>query len=150
MREDDEDSPSFTGKPFSAVFQQPRTAPRARWRIRGSGGRDGWGLQVQAVVRACEELGITIKEDVEGSPVNVDSFHLEAHFLDGGLSVTTGDYFGERGAWIYGPRAVLLLALQLGLVIRRSWYAANGLERVTFEQLRSELERPQRKRRPRP
>jgi hypothetical protein len=79
-----------------------------------------------------------------GSPANVDSFHLEAKFLDGGLAGETGNYFGERGAWIDGPRAVLLIALQLGLKVRPNWYTAHGLRGVTLEQLRSALNRSRR------
>jgi hypothetical protein len=50
----------------------------------------------------------------------------------------TGTYwYDERGAWVFGPRAVLLVALQIGLKVPPSWYAENGLLGVTLARLRA-------------
>ena len=47
--------------------------------------------------------------------------------------------YASRGAWVTGPRAVLLLALYLGLKVRPSWRRRHGLESASLESLRSEL-----------
>jgi hypothetical protein len=73
-----------------------------------------------------------------GSPANVDSVHIRAKFLDGGLSGEWSGWFSERGAWVDGPKAVLLIALQCGLRLRPSWYRSSGLEGVTLERLKTE------------
>jgi hypothetical protein len=75
-----------------------------------------------------------------GSPVNVDSFHLRAAFLDGGLTGEWAGWFSPRGACIDGPKATLLIALQIGLRLRRSWLVAHGLENVTKVELLRELQ----------
>lgn len=75
-----------------------------------------------------------------GSPANCDSYHLEASFLDGGLRAKTGNYwYAARGAWIRGPKAVLLVALKLGLNVTPAWRRRHGLENISLADLLAEL-----------
>src|SRR5262245_56904079 len=105
----DEPNRGFAGRPFSAIFHQPQSPSRTAWRIRRSGGRLEWGDAAEAVLQACDQLGISVQSYSMASPANVGSVHLKASFLDGGLTGESGNYwFFERGAWIVGSRAVLL------------------------------------------
>lgn len=66
-----------------------------------------------------EKQGIAIRAYSLGSPANVDSFHLDAKFKDGGLTAKTGAYWhSERGAWITGETAVDWVAALLHLRAR--------------------------------
>ena len=52
----------------------------------------------------------------------------------------TGNYwYHPRGAWMGGPKAVLLLSLQLGLKVRPAWRRKYGLEEATLESLKAEI-----------
>jgi hypothetical protein len=145
---DDVVQEDFAGKPFSAVFCRPRNAAEDKWRICRSGGRWDWGPAGRAVLLACGELGIKVANPWGGSPVGVDTMEIEAAFLDGGLTGETGNYWcGQRGAWIRGKRAVLLIALQIGLKVRPGWLREQGLEGVTLEALRAELTKGSQRRR---
>jgi hypothetical protein len=87
-------------------------------------------------------LGIEVKLKSSGSPANCDSYNLEAVFLDGGFSSRTGNYwYASRGAWVNGRRAVLLIALRLGLRVRPGWLRSHGLEKATLDSLNDELKR---------
>ena len=96
--------------------------------------------QTLAVVEACDDLGIEIERTRSGSPINADSYRMSAPFLDGGLSSMTGNYwFYERAAWVSGSRAVLLIALHLGLKVRKAWLQKYGLTDASLASLKSEI-----------
>ena len=138
----DEDKPDFSGQPFSAVFQHPGHYPEGQWRIRSSGthGIPELSKQTAAVVVALDELGIEMQRYWSATPINPDSFRIIADFLDGGLEAMTGNYwYHPRGAWMGGPKAVLLLSLQLGLKVRPAWRRKYGLEEATLESLKAEI-----------
>ena len=135
-------SPEFVGKPFSAVFTHPEGLEDGIWRIKGSGthGMPELCKQTLAVTEACDDLGIQIKRTWSGSPINADCYRMSAPFLDGGLWSMTGNYwFYERGAWVSGPKAVLLVALHLGLRVRDAWRQEYDLADVTLDTLKAEL-----------
>jgi hypothetical protein len=139
----------FAGQPFGAVFSQPRRYPPNRWRVR----RSGVHFQPEdapttaAVFAVCEALGIQIAFHLSGGPCSASAWPFEAYFLDGGVSGQTGNYLpGERGAEVTGPRAVLLLALALGLRVRPGWLVRYGLEGVELDDLVAEVRREQRRR----
>lgn len=93
---------------FSAVLKQEQPNVE-RWRIAGSGmmGQPTDARNTEAVVGALIANGVEVRFYSLGSPAGVDSHHLEARFLDGGLHAKTGSYwYGEKGAWIDGPEAV--------------------------------------------
>ena len=138
------DVPSYAGQTFSRVFTQPAEADPREWRIRGSGvsGQPDAADTTYAVMKACESLGIDLSGRSMGSPAGADSYHLEAEFLDGGLRGQTGNYFYyPKGVWVHGPKAVLLLLLQLQVKVRPSWLRRHGLESTTLESLRAELKK---------
>ena len=111
--------PSATGRrrAFSSIFKQ--ACPDVpEWRIVRSGvrGRPVEAGFTAAVVEALEANGVAVRQYSMGSPANVDSFHLEAKFQDGGLSASTGNYwYGRKGAWIEGRQAVEWVAKLLNL-----------------------------------
>jgi hypothetical protein len=140
----------FSDRPFGAVFAHPRSYPPDRWRVRGSGvhARPDSAPTTAAVLAVCEDLGIATEVYYSTGPCSADSFPVEAKFLDGGLSGETGNYIGgERGVTVTGAKAVLLLALSLGLRVRPAWYAEYGLEGVDLEDLLRELRCELKKRR---
>src|SRR5262249_54907046 len=133
------------GKPFSAVFCRLAGAERHTWRVRNSGVQfvPRRSKETRAVLEACSALGIPLEEKSSGSPANADSYTVRATFLDGGIEGQTGNYwYAPRGVWIRGTKAVLLLALQLGLSVRRGWYIEHGLTGATLHSLRRELATP--------
>ena len=130
------------GKTFSRMFHRPPGTEPDTWRIRNSGvqSQPHTSEETSAVLEACESLGIGIEHRNFGSPANADSYKIHAVFLDGGLDGETGNYwFGPRGVWVRGPKAVLLIALQLGLSVRHRWYQENGLTGATLDSLKKEL-----------
>jgi hypothetical protein len=136
------DSANLAGKTLTSIFKLEASDPAHKWRIKGSGvrGLPTDCLLTQVVVDACSDLDISVDKYSMGSPANVDSYHLEATFLDGGLYASTARYwFSPRGAWITGRKAVLLIAFQLGLKTSQAWLKEQGLENITFDTLRSEL-----------
>ena len=130
------------GKPFSAVFStSPKHEPNT-WRIRNSGVQSvpQASKETRSVLEACEALGIRVQEKTYGSPVNADSHHVSAVFLDGGIEGETGNYWAApRGVWVRGRKAALLLALQLGLSVQKAWYRQHDLVGATLDSLKSEL-----------
>lgn len=133
---------SFRDKPFSKLFHQPHNLGSKRWRIRNSASYDlpEDAGNTKIVTTVIESLGIHVRRYSMGSPINQDSNHLSAAFLDGGLSAMTGRYFfEEKGAWIEGPKAVLLVALMLGLRVRPSWREKHSLGKLTLDDLHREL-----------
>jgi hypothetical protein len=131
----------FAGRPFGAVFAQPRTYAPGRWRVRRSGTRQfDDAPTTAAVLAACVALGVPVAHSASGGPCSADSEEVDAAFLDGGLSGQTGDYFlGSRGVNLSGPRAVLLIALTLGLRVRSAWLESHGLAGVRPTDLVAEL-----------
>lgn len=137
----------FRNAPLSAVFTQPRRYPWCQWRIRGSGvyTAPDDAPTTAAVFAACDVLGIPFEATFCGGPCSADAYPVRASFLDGGLDGRTGNYFGSaRGVTVTGPRAVLLLALTLGLRVTPGWREGYGLAGVTLDELREELLRPAR------
>lgn len=135
----------WAGKPFSSVFQKPRSAGLARWRIRNSGvmGAPELAQETCAILSACSELNIQVEQQFSRAPGYADSYKLAARFLDGGIEGETGNYMGgERGLWVMGPKSVLLLALQIGLKVRPSWNREYGLIGVTLDDLKKQITRP--------
>jgi len=131
----------FRGQPLARVFQEQQSHPLL-WRIRNSGvqGFPELSAETLAVVQACGQLGIGISRSKTGSPMNADCYRMQVGFLDGLLYSMTGNYwYQERGAWVQGPKAVLVLALQLGLKVDNSWLAKHALAGATLECLREEL-----------
>jgi hypothetical protein len=132
----------FQGQPFSAVFSTSSKYEVNTWRIRNSGVKSRpWASdETRSVLEACQSLRIQVEEWGYGSPANASSYHVKATFLDGGVEGQTGDYwFGERGVWVRGRKAVLLLALELGLSVRPGWYRQHDLVGVTLEALKTDL-----------
>ena len=131
----------FAGRSLTAVFDTAKGA-NGRWRIRGSGvfEQPESCEQTAAIVTACEESGIQIVRPSSGSPANANSYSLEANFLDGGVQAQTGNYFfGKRGAWVIGARAMLFIALTLQLRIQDSLVRRLKLGHVSLEDLMNEL-----------
>lgn len=140
VTDDDEMSwQSFKGACFSAVFQHVGEPSAETWRIRGSGVQDppAEASTTAAVLAACETLGIKVRSYCMASPANVTSYHIDSRFLGGGISAMTGRYFyGERGAYIRGRKAVLLMAFRMGLRITNRWmqrFNLNGESEATLE-----------------
>lgn len=110
----------MSGRRFEAVFtfdSQGRDG-KPRFRIAGSGiHRPPCSAPLtDSVVEALRSQGIIVSERSLGSPGNVDSYHLDASFSDGGLQASTGNYWMEqRGAWVEGEQAVCWVAQLLGL-----------------------------------
>jgi hypothetical protein len=131
----------FAGRPFGAVFSRSGTYAPGRWRVRRSGTRRfDDAPTTAAVLAACVALGIPVVHAAYGGPCSADSEEVDAGFLDGGLSGQTGDYFlGSRGVNLSGPRAVLLVALTLGLRVRSASLEAHGLSGVRLTDLVAEL-----------
>jgi hypothetical protein len=107
-------------KTFKSVFvvEIDPSDNTTRWRIRGSGvhGYPDTAPLTAAIIDRLEASGIIVKSYSKGSPANVTSYHLDARFEDGGLTASTGCYwFGERGAWIKGAKAIVTLANILAL-----------------------------------
>ena len=130
------------GKTFSTVFHRPLDAEPDTWRIRNSGvqSQPHNSRETSAVLEACASLGIRAQHRSSGSPANADSYTVQAVFLDGGLDGETGNYwYAPRGVWVRGCKAVLLIALQLGLSVRQRWYQENGLTGATLDSLKREL-----------
>ena len=110
----------MSGRRFESVFANDGQSPggRPRFRIAGSGIHKPprFAPLTGSVVEALRSQGINVIERSLGSPGNVDSYHLEASFKDGGLQASTGNYWMEkRGAWVEGEEAVCWVAQLLGL-----------------------------------
>lgn len=141
--------PQFDGRPFGAVFTRKETYAPGRWRVRRSGVRCSFDNipTTAAVLAACVALGVPVLYSGSGGPCSADSAEVDAEFLDGGLSGQTGNYIGgERGVVLRGPRAVLLVALTLGLRVRPAWLESHGLAGVRLPNLVAELRRDLKRR----
>lgn len=134
-----------TQKILPSTFRQVLGAPAGivsregavpYWRIAGSGvsGKPERARFTKMIVRGLENVGIDVEHTVSMGMVNADSYYLNATFLDGGLSATTGNYIGgAKGAYITGPKAVLLVALALRLKVPAEFFEAHGIPSdVTF------------------
>jgi len=115
------------GRTFKSVFRPDGAKDGiARYRLAGSG-VIGWPTDARttnALTSLLKNNGIEIRQRSMGSPANANSYQLDAAFLDGGFHATTGNYwFGEKGAWIHGPKALAWVARSLGIglpsVVRR-------------------------------
>ena len=110
----------MSGRRFEAVFAFDGHSRdgKPRFRIAGSGIHRPpcFAPLTDSVVEALRSQGIPVTERSLGSPGNVDSYHLEASFKDGGLQASTGNYWMEqRGAWVVGEEAACWVAHLLGL-----------------------------------
>ena len=122
-------------------FLDGLTSSGGRWRVRGCG-IVGDPHLVPRFVRlrdALEAHGVPMEVCCISGMVNIDTYTVEAKFLDGGLAGSMGDMFGSRGLDIYGPRAVLFVSFILGLRVPRSFLVRNGLEGVGLAELEKEL-----------
>jgi len=95
---------------FSSIFKHdpaPHGTPH-RWRVVGSGVRTipEDAILVGKITSLLESNGVRIRRYGMGSPVNSNSYHIEARFLDGGIGGSAHRGFGERGTWIEGKRAL--------------------------------------------
>jgi hypothetical protein len=90
-----------------------------KWRIKGSGvrGYPSDAKYTNAIIELLKNSNVIVEEYTSGSPVNVDSHHVRAIFLDGGLYASTGNYwYSERGAWITGKEAFKFIVDRLHLI----------------------------------
>lgn len=132
----------YADAPFSAVFAHPSNFPSDRWRVRSSGVHTAPddAPTTAAVFAACDTLGLPLEMTFSGGPCSADAYPVRATFLDGGLEGQTGNYLcDKRGIEVVGPKAVLLLALTLGLRVRPGWRGRYALISVTLDDLRDEL-----------
>ena len=112
------------------------------WRIVSSGVHDvpETAKSTRAVTALLESCDIPVERYCEGSPVNVDAHYVEAEFLGGGFFGVTGAYFGsQRGAWIYGARAALFVALTFGLKLPPDFEATRSIRSASLDQLGQEI-----------
>jgi hypothetical protein len=124
---------TFEGRSFGTVFT---ARGDRRWRIKNSGTRYPWSKETEAVLAAARAMGIEVTETSSASPVNASSYGVRASFLDGGIEGEVGNYwYSPRGVWVIGAKAVLLLALQMGLKVRPSWLRRHELEDATIDRL---------------
>ena len=73
---------------------------------------------VERIVDALQEAGVTIESDWSASPANATAYKIRARFQDGDLVGVTGDYWGSaRGVFVWGPLAVRYVAERLHLRI---------------------------------
>ena len=132
----------FRDQPFSRIFQGSSAFLENTWRIRNSGvwGQPTLSAETLVVETAFDNLGVEADRFWSTTPLNPDSFRIEAPFLDGGFFCMTGNYFyGDKGAWVSGARTAYAIALELGLRIRPSWLRNYGLESVSLEEIRNEI-----------
>jgi len=106
------------------------------WSIRGAGAMYGGPNDIpmhpklEAILGALEGDNVSISEELTGSPAHCLSYTFSAQFDDGGLSVTTGNYwFGERGGAITGVKALSriidLLEMRVSPQTARAWALQN-------------------------
>ena len=118
------------------------------WYIIGSGAMYGGanGIEMNdklaAVLNALKRDGVEVSESSSGSAANCSSYTFTASFDDGGLSVTTGNYWvSPRGGTIRGVAALERLIRILGLRVSprsaRAWELppAHGSRSTTAEHL---------------
>jgi hypothetical protein len=93
------------------------------------------------VVALLADHGVSTVRSGSSSFGGADSHRLKASFLDGELSAETGNYIGGvRGAYIYGARAALFIALGLELHVSKGVFAKLGIDpTTTFATLCNEL-----------
>ena len=134
----------FHGKRFWEVFRLDQETSKLRWRIVGSGVRGSPCdcLATAAVVQVLRDAGIHVRSsfmmplDSRGCGTS----NLDATFLDGGLTASTGDYwYGQRGTWISGIKALLLAAGLLELVISDKWRNEFDAQDIKNQDLLAEL-----------
>lgn len=126
--------------PASGRFTSKKGTPA--WRIRGSGvsGPPETAETTKAVVAFLEQAGVNVVRSGFGGIGGADMFTLDAPFLDGGLFAQTGSYFYQsKSAFVAGARAVLFVALGLGLSVPSGFLEEQGSP--TLEELTRELRR---------
>lgn len=97
--------------------------PGRRWRIKGSGVSTlpSTAPLTEQVVDGLSSVGVDVTEQSSGSPANVNSYTIRAHFLDGGVEGETGNYIGApRGVYVKGPRALVFISALLGRTLPAS------------------------------
>ena len=135
----------MVGKTFASLFPRSGTSTdgsgKPSWRIAGSGvsGEPGTATSTRAIIDFLKGEGVVVRE--WGQPgMGADIHYVQAKFLDGELSGTTGNYIGgSRGSQLSGARAALFVALGLGLKGTETFRQTHALVGVTLEQLRAEL-----------
>jgi len=134
------------------------------WKIKHSwvSGSPDQAPNTKLVIDFLQSVGIDPWEISVRSIFGNDSFSINVPFLDGGFRADThhyqslwsllssgaisrdylSDYYeqmseawSEEGAWLSGPRAVLFVALGLGLRVPRQFYENHGLKGVTYDEL---------------
>jgi hypothetical protein len=124
-------------KPPELATAYFRLAEPGVWAIRGAGAMYGgphaipMHPRLEAILEALNRDQIPVDRVWSGSPVNADEYTFTAEFDDGGLSVTTGTYWGSpRGGTISGRlalgRLVRLLNLRLPSRTARAWGLATA------------------------
>ena len=134
----------FHGKRFWEVFRLDQETSKLRWRIVGSGVRGSPCdcLATAAVVQVLRDTGIHVRGHFR-MPLDssgCDTSNLDASFLDGGLTASTGNYwYGQRGTWIFGIKALLLVAGLLELIISEKWRDEFNAQGINHQDLLDEF-----------
>lgn len=110
----------LSGRTFESTFRPGDVSRKGapRYKIEGS----GWDshsrntANTDAVIQMLKDNGFVVNERSMGSPGNLNSYHREVEFMDGGLHICSGNYWcREKGAWIVGEQAVAWVARMLGV-----------------------------------
>ncbi|MBS2031753.1 MAG: hypothetical protein JST54_27900 [Deltaproteobacteria bacterium] len=138
-------SPAFASIfPKAGHFSTKAGVPA--WRVRGSG-VNGSPLEAPNTARIAELLassGLQVTPTCIMGMCCADQYNLDVEFLDGGLQAVTGNYlFNEKGAWVFGARAVLYVALRMGLRVPDAFRLEHGLVGVDLGELEAALPRRQ-------
>jgi hypothetical protein len=117
------DSEEFIGPGFRDVFSTSRLAPRSYF-IKGTRrifgecyyGKEEYPLNWLKLIQACRRLELPFTEEESDSPVNATAIVRSFPFLDGGLISREGNYFfGLKGAWVIGHRALRFVCYEMGI-----------------------------------
>jgi hypothetical protein len=130
---------------FSAVFQRCTTGGTPdRWRIASSGvhGHPAAAPFTRHILDVLIGVELVVKEDHGSSNpgMGVASWGFTCTFLDRGFSATTGNYVGgEKGAWVKGNKAVVFIAMKLGVKVPTPLRYTLGVEGMSEEALTEQV-----------